>query len=339
MLNIHPDECIDCGACVPACPVEAIFALDEVPEKWKGYIQQNADVLQEIAARRAGAAETAVASPLSRLRSRGVGAAARRHAADARRSRPGRAAGPQRARVASPRSRRSTCRSRGCSICTSRRRRRCTRPRDTFLGQLPSPHAVRHRRRRQRGGGQEHVRAHPAGAARRAGPRTRASISSRPTAFSCPIACSRRAACSRARGFPRATTCGGSCSSWPTSRPASGAVHAPVYSHQAYDIVPGEFQVVDRPDIVIVEGLNVLQTGDGAAGPARAARSCRTSSISRSTSTPTRRDIEAWYIERFLALRETVFRDPHVVLPPLRGARRRRRRSRRRATSGGRSTA
>ena len=32
MLYIDPDECIDCGACVPACPVEAIFALDEVPE-------------------------------------------------------------------------------------------------------------------------------------------------------------------------------------------------------------------------------------------------------------------------------------------------------------------
>ena len=42
MLNIHPDECIDCGACVPACPVEAIYALDEVPEKWKDYIGQNA---------------------------------------------------------------------------------------------------------------------------------------------------------------------------------------------------------------------------------------------------------------------------------------------------------
>lgn len=43
MLVIHPDECIDCGACVPACPVEAIFALDEVPDKWKDYIQQNVD--------------------------------------------------------------------------------------------------------------------------------------------------------------------------------------------------------------------------------------------------------------------------------------------------------
>ena len=43
MLYIHPDECIDCGACVPACPVEAIFALDETPEKWKEYIQLNTD--------------------------------------------------------------------------------------------------------------------------------------------------------------------------------------------------------------------------------------------------------------------------------------------------------
>ena len=41
-LFIHPDECIDCGACVPACPVEAIFALDEVPDKWKNYIEINA---------------------------------------------------------------------------------------------------------------------------------------------------------------------------------------------------------------------------------------------------------------------------------------------------------
>ena len=43
MLYIHPDECIDCGACVPACPVEAIFALDETPEKWKDYIELNTD--------------------------------------------------------------------------------------------------------------------------------------------------------------------------------------------------------------------------------------------------------------------------------------------------------
>src|SRR4029078_10746877 len=43
MLYIHPDECIDCGACVPACPVEAIFALDETPEKWESFIRRNAE--------------------------------------------------------------------------------------------------------------------------------------------------------------------------------------------------------------------------------------------------------------------------------------------------------
>ena len=41
MLNINPDECIDCGACVPACPVAAIFALDETPRKWDAFIGKN----------------------------------------------------------------------------------------------------------------------------------------------------------------------------------------------------------------------------------------------------------------------------------------------------------
>ena len=47
MLYIHPDECIDCGACVPACPVEAIFALDETPEKWAQFIPVNAQYFQK----------------------------------------------------------------------------------------------------------------------------------------------------------------------------------------------------------------------------------------------------------------------------------------------------
>ena len=38
-LFINPDECIDCRACVPVCPVEAIFAEEDVPEKWKSYIE------------------------------------------------------------------------------------------------------------------------------------------------------------------------------------------------------------------------------------------------------------------------------------------------------------
>ena len=41
MLYIHPEECIDCGACEPECPVEAIFPEDEVPEKWNEFIAYN----------------------------------------------------------------------------------------------------------------------------------------------------------------------------------------------------------------------------------------------------------------------------------------------------------
>ena len=43
MLYIDPDECIDCEACVPECPVEAIFHEDDVPEQWQSYIALNAE--------------------------------------------------------------------------------------------------------------------------------------------------------------------------------------------------------------------------------------------------------------------------------------------------------
>ena len=42
-LYIDPAECIDCGACVPVCPVSAIFTLDDLPGKWAEYVQINAD--------------------------------------------------------------------------------------------------------------------------------------------------------------------------------------------------------------------------------------------------------------------------------------------------------
>lgn len=42
-LYIDPDTCIDCGACVPECPVTAIFPNDDVPEGWRDYIDKNAD--------------------------------------------------------------------------------------------------------------------------------------------------------------------------------------------------------------------------------------------------------------------------------------------------------
>lgn len=43
MLYIHPEDCIDCGACVPACPVDAIFPEADIPEQWKHYAQINTD--------------------------------------------------------------------------------------------------------------------------------------------------------------------------------------------------------------------------------------------------------------------------------------------------------
>ena len=45
-LYIHPDECIDCGACEPECPVEAIFAAEDVPDQWKHYIQIEIDAFK-----------------------------------------------------------------------------------------------------------------------------------------------------------------------------------------------------------------------------------------------------------------------------------------------------
>lgn len=41
-LYIHPDECVDCGACEPVCPVEAIFYEDDVPDSWAHYVTDNA---------------------------------------------------------------------------------------------------------------------------------------------------------------------------------------------------------------------------------------------------------------------------------------------------------
>jgi ferredoxin len=43
-LFIHPDECIDCGACEPECPVTAIFPEEDVPEQWKEFIALNKDI-------------------------------------------------------------------------------------------------------------------------------------------------------------------------------------------------------------------------------------------------------------------------------------------------------
>jgi NAD-dependent dihydropyrimidine dehydrogenase PreA subunit len=44
---VDPVECIDCGVCVPACPVSAIFALEDLPDKWKSFGEINANYYKQ----------------------------------------------------------------------------------------------------------------------------------------------------------------------------------------------------------------------------------------------------------------------------------------------------
>jgi type I pantothenate kinase len=80
-------------------------------------------------------------------------------------------------------------------------------------------------------------------------------------------------------------------------------VEAPVYSHLTYDLIPDQRVVVTRPDVLIVEGLNVLQAGGG--------RLFVSDYFDFSIYVDAlEADVEKWYEERFLTLRETAFRDP-----------------------------
>lgn len=86
-------------------------------------------------------------------------------------------------------------------------------------------------------------------------------------------------------------------------------VHAPVYSHLIYDIVPDRIIKIDRPDILIVEGLNVLQAGrapkEGKAIP------FVSDFFDFSIYLDADEDVlEQWYVDRFVTLRRTSFRDP-----------------------------
>ena len=82
-------------------------------------------------------------------------------------------------------------------------------------------------------------------------------------------------------------------------------VKAPVYSHVVYDIVEGETVSVQQPDILIIEGLNVLQVGSEA-------NEFVSDYFDFSIYIDADEEhIEQWYIERFQTLRETVFRDPN----------------------------
>ena len=86
-------------------------------------------------------------------------------------------------------------------------------------------------------------------------------------------------------------------------------VRAPIYSHLIYDVVPNQWLEIDRPDILIVEGLNVLQTGrlpkDGKAIPFVSDFFDFSVYLDADETV-----LRGWYIDRFLTLRGTAFRDP-----------------------------
>ncbi|NNJ10366.1 type I pantothenate kinase [Chloroflexales bacterium ZM16-3] len=84
---------------------------------------------------------------------------------------------------------------------------------------------------------------------------------------------------------------------------------APIYSHLVYDIVDDQIQLVDQPDILIVEGLNVLQRGGQ---PSRRLQLFVSDFFDFSIYVDADENLlQQWYVERFLKLRETAFRDPH----------------------------
>ena len=86
-------------------------------------------------------------------------------------------------------------------------------------------------------------------------------------------------------------------------------VSAPVYSHLCYDVMPNQWIEIDRPDILIIEGLNVLQTGR----PPRDGKAIPYVSDFFDFSVyldADERVLHAWYVDRFLTLRGTAFADP-----------------------------
>ncbi|MGY6570182.1 MAG: type I pantothenate kinase, partial [Salinarimonas sp.] len=127
--------------------------------------------------------------------------------------------------------------------------------------------------------------------------------------FLLPNAELRRQGLMERKGFPESYDTGKLLRFLNAIKAGQAEVAAPLYSHLVYDVVPGEEVVIDRPDILIVEGLNVLQ-------PARMPRDGKAVpfvsdffdfSIYLDAH---EQDLQRWYIDRFLRLRHTAFRDP-----------------------------
>ncbi|HTN62857.1 MAG TPA: type I pantothenate kinase [Devosia sp.] len=111
------------------------------------------------------------------------------------------------------------------------------------------------------------------------------------------------------KGFPESYDRGRFVRFLADIKSGKGNVSVPVYSHLVYDVVPGEFVTIDRPDILIVEGLNILQPGElpKTGKPILFASDFIDFSIYIDADEA---DLLDWFMERFFRLRETAFRDP-----------------------------
>ena len=105
------------------------------------------------------------------------------------------------------------------------------------------------------------------------------------------------------KGFPESYRQGALVEFLRNVTKGSPSVSAPIYSHVTYDITD-EIQVVEQPDILIVEGLNVLQTGSPSNTPFVSDYFDFTIYVDADPD-----DLESWYVERFQQLRSTVFRE------------------------------
>ncbi|HHF3697285.1 TPA: type I pantothenate kinase, partial [Haemophilus influenzae] len=84
-------------------------------------------------------------------------------------------------------------------------------------------------------------------------------------------------------------------------------VEAPIYSHLTYDIIPDKFNVINKPDILILEGLNVLQTGNN-----KTNQTFVSDFVDFSIYVDAEEKLlKEWYIKRFLKFRESAFNDPN----------------------------
>ncbi|MCA1442246.1 type I pantothenate kinase [Ensifer sp. IC4062] len=111
------------------------------------------------------------------------------------------------------------------------------------------------------------------------------------------------------KGFPESYDIGALLRFLSAIKAGQPNVKAPTYSHLTYDVIPDRFQIIDRPDILIFEGINVLQSrnlpADGKIVPMVSDFFDFSIYIDAEESL-----IHSWYVSRFMRLRETAFKDP-----------------------------